>query len=48
MTDAQIPVDLADRQRFKVIAAEKGKSMKALFHEWLEKMDEKIRKNLHE
>ena len=43
MTDAQIPADPDDRNKFKIIAARNGKTMKALFHEWLVETERKIK-----
>jgi hypothetical protein len=34
-----ISINQEDRDRFKIIAAQKKKTMKALFHEWLEEYD---------
>jgi hypothetical protein len=35
-----IPAFPKDRDKFKIMAIKKGKSMKALFHEWIERRQE--------
>jgi hypothetical protein len=39
VTQVQIPANKEDRDRFKVIAAQRKMTMKDLFHEWLEAHD---------